>query len=568
MHSKPIKKNSDKKTSQPALTDARALAEDAYALSGSRILDRVLELDEPQKAVQALPCEDFFYLIKKIGDDDCLPILEMASEDQWQYVLDLEIWKKDQLLLGETSAWLARLNQAGPGRLARWFLNEGQDLGNYYFLKTLQIEIKDKDEAYDLPDEFFTLDGVFYIRILDKEHEDTIRDIIRKMAYEDFERYQTFVSNLAGVLPAETEEEMYRLRKVRLGEHGFLPFEEALSVYAPLDPESIRLDEPSTPQGVLVDESVRAIVPVLPLYQGGPRNMLAEIGSKSTDPLFLDRIRLEFAGLCNQLLSADGILVNELDVLIRTCRKASRYINLGLEKLCGEDLVLAEKLIRAHPILSVFRVGFGLALKLKWKAERWLPTSWAHNRGLDTQFWGEQWGPTLAGLLKTIPKLYAGFQDEGEYKDFESLSELAGCRRILENVEGVDRLLKRLSELYLPGEILFRSKDLTCYPLLFNFWARKRLNLKLSFSGISLTQARRLFRQLRAGTAGPPYLMPGAEEVFVEDFLSYAGDLDSEALSTLEQALGGIWREFYGEYEWVSGEDLDARYSRFISIRS
>jgi hypothetical protein len=568
LHSKPIKKTSDKETRLPALTDSRALAEEAYALSGSLILDRILELDEPQRAVQALPCEDFFFLIKKIGEDDCLPILEMASEDQWQYVLDLEIWRKDQLLLGETSAWLARLNQASPGRLARWFFNEGQDLGNYYFFKTLQIEIKDKDEAYDLPDEFFTLDGVFYIRILDKEHEDTIREIIRKMAYEDFERYQAFISNLTGILPAEAEEEMYRLRKVRLGEHGFLPFEEALSVYAPLEPESIRLDETSGPHGILVDESVRAIVPVLPLYQGGPRNMLAEIGSQNPDPLFLDRIRLEFAGLCNQLLSADGILVNELEVLMRTCHKASRYINLGLEKLCGEDLSLAEKLIKTHPILSVFRVGFGLALKLKWKAERWLPTSWAYNRGLDTTFWGEQWGQTLAGLLKTIPKLYTGFHDGGEYKDFESLSELAGCRRILENVKGVDWLLKSLSERYLPDEILFRFKELTFYPLLFNFWARKRLNLKLSLSGISLTQARRLLQQLRAGTDGPPYRMPGAEEAFVGDFLSYAGDLDSEASSLLRQALVGIWREFHDEYEWVSGEDLDARYSRFISIRS
>ncbi|MCP4666778.1 MAG: hypothetical protein GY849_10465, partial [Deltaproteobacteria bacterium] len=68
-----------------------------YTLSGRDVLNRILDMDRPQKLIRELPAQDFFWLVKKVGDNDCLPLLEMASEDQWQYLLDLEIWKGDRL---------------------------------------------------------------------------------------------------------------------------------------------------------------------------------------------------------------------------------------------------------------------------------------------------------------------------------------------------------------------------------------------------------------------------------------------------------------------------------------
>ncbi len=42
------------------------------------------------------------------------------------------------------------------------------------------------------------------------------------------------------------------------------------------------------------------------------------------DLLFLDRLRLEFAGLANQILSADRLMIHELEVLVEACKKAAR----------------------------------------------------------------------------------------------------------------------------------------------------------------------------------------------------------------------------------------------------
>jgi hypothetical protein len=89
----------------------------------------------------------------------------------------------------------------------------------------------------------------------------------------------------------------------------------ALLVYAPLDPELVTDEKSPDMSDSIFEEEIRAMVPVWPLYFAGAKNMSGETTSRITDPLFLDGIRLDFAGLCNQILSADGLFVDELEVL-------------------------------------------------------------------------------------------------------------------------------------------------------------------------------------------------------------------------------------------------------------
>ena len=48
--------------------------------------------------------------------------------------------------------------------------------------------------------------------------------------------------------------------------------------------------------------------------------------------------------------------------------------------------------------------------------------------------------------------------------------------------------------------------------------------------------------------------------------MSHALNADLEAASILRDTMSFIWHEFREEYEWVVLDDLDARYSKFISI--
>lgn len=552
---------------KPVSTEHKGLMKDLHALTGSKILGRIMEQKNPRKMVQSLSSGDFFWLVKKVGEEDCLALLELASEAQWQYLLDLEIWKKDRLDMEQTSAWIKRLQQADSKRLVSWLFGQGEALASYHLFKSMEVIVLDKDdEAYDLPEDFFSLDGVFHIRVTDSEYRETIENIIREMARGDNVRYQAFLTSLAGLLPAEMEEEMFRLRNVRLAEHGFLPFEEAMSVYAALDPGALSPEKPEALPDIFEDEEIRAMVPALPLYHTETENMLTEVAYKTEDPIFMDKIRLEFAGLCNQIMSADGLLVPELDVLVRTCQKVGRVLNLALERLCGKDVSRARQVLRTHSFVDLFRVGFGLTLKLKWEAERWLKESWFFGRGLDADFWGKHWGGMLAGILGERPRYYLGLRGMEAYKDFEWLFELGESLKELRRLMVLDGLIERLAESYPMDEGLMGSPEVTFRPVLFNLWSRLLLDLRPSFSGLSLEQVKTLLKRLRAGSEKPPYDMPGFEEIFVKDFISYALNADPEAASILRDTLSFIWHEFREEYEWVVLDDLDARYSKFISI--
>ena len=538
-------------------------------LSGRDVLRRLVQVDRPDAFVRSLPPEDFYWMVKKVGDQDAVLLLEMASEEQWQYVLDLELWHGDRLDVGEAGAWLGRLEQADARRLVQWLFREGELFAYYHLFRSVElIVIENDEERWDLPDGFFSVDGVHYVRAVDPEQREILERLFQTMSEEDYTRFQGLLLGLGGVLPADLEEELYRLRNVRLSEHGFLPYEEALSVYAPLDPSRL-VDEPAA---ALPDPaaSPETTAPVVPLGHAEPGNLFVEAVSASPDPLLQDRVRLEFAGLCNQILSADRSMSPDLETLTAVCRKASSFVNLGLESICGKDPAAVASTLKRQSLVGLFRVGFGLALKVKWEAERWHRQSWFLSQGLAPDFWGDYWGGILAGVLELRPRFYVGGREGSDFREFEWLSDLAECLQVIRRLMVLDSLLARLTETSPFGAHFVPAVGGSFRPLLFNLWARKLLGGKPSFSPLTPGQARRFLETLRKGSpeGAPPYTMPGFGEAFVEEFMDVGAEPDPEAAAVLREALILIWQEFQEEYGWVSPEDLNERYAKFVSIRA
>lgn len=544
-----------------------SILKDLYDLSETEVMDRILEHPDPPGLIQGLPSEDFFWLVKRLGED-YMQLLQLASLRQWQYLLDLELWEKDRLDLTHAFQWLQKLQRSDPERLTKWLFTDNQALAYLYLFRSVHVEIRDENEAYDLEQGFITLDGLFYIKVLKEEQRETVEGILKTMAGEDLLKYHSLLTGLAGVLPAELEENMYRLRNVRIAEHGFLPREEALLVYAPLDIDII--EQKDSPEMVepAFDEERLDLAPYTPFYFSKSQNLLTKSTSRITDGRLLDRIRLEFAGLCNQVLSADGLVIDDIDVLRKTGQKAAGYLNLALEEMSGKDIAAAEELLRKNRLISLFRMGFGLAQKLKWESERWLKKSWFDHNGMGYGFWGDEWGDTLAGLMEKRPQYYCGPEGGREYRDFEQASDLTAVRKILHRLVGLDKMLAQLTVTCPFNKKDVQTYDWTLHSLLFTLWARQMLELKPSFEAISLKQARQFFDLLREGDERPPYQMLGFEEVFVKDFMVSASGFEPEDAATLKDTLSLIWQEFCQEYDWVDVDALDSRFSKYILIRS
>jgi hypothetical protein len=537
-------------------------------LGGNEILERILREKNPRKVVEELPSGDFFWLVKKIGSDESHPLLELATPDQWQYLLDLEIWDRDEINVGETLAWLQRLFETDSRRTVLWLLGGGSHLTYFVFQKSIEVIPREEDDMeIEIPEGFFTHDGVLYLHAHDPEFEPFLRELTGAMAAVNLPAYRTLMSGLASVIQSEMEEGMYRMRNLRLAESGFLPFEEAISIYSPLSPEQMNLAEkPAAIVDIAADEEDRALVPFLPLHEGPQGSFLQEALSAVKDPFLLDRMRLEFAGLANRIASVEGLARVELDGLVGTTRKAAGYLNIALEELTGRDPGRARDLLEKNTLTSLFRTGFGFVLRVKRVAETWLKMAWFRKNGLERGFWGNERDSMLSGLLLTKPLLYTGLQKGEIYRDFTGADDLTGASMALMRLIALDGFMDALTKIIPIGRESFEREDLTCFHLLLTFWARRRLGLEPGYAAITPDEARAFFAILREGETAPPYQMARYREVFLEDMLGLGSALPDDLRVALQEELPKIWEEFRSEYEDVPPADTDMKHNPFLII--
>ncbi len=539
---------------------------DLLAASGKKALQLILDSPTPAHLVQSLAEEDLFWLVQEIGPEDALPILSLASNDQWQYLLDLEVWEKDHLGSASVNRWLALLLKADPHRFLIWGLRDNIEFIELHLSRNIDVRIQEEDESpSDFEEGYFTLDGVFYIRIRHKKYDETITDFLKRLADHDLNRFHQVMLELVTVQPWETEENLYRLRNVRLAEKGFLPFEEAVGIYQHVDAENLLKKggqvekaklEPHLPQPVSVSQSLHI------QDQGLFFMSLRRIGDHHT----LERLQMEFAGMCNQIISADSLSVREKEDLAAVVRKACGYLDIGLQKLDGTDPDKGARLIQAHALNQIFRVGYGTGLELKWKTEKWFKNSWFVNQTLGLAFWGRQWEGILGGLLRKRPLYYAGLSEGEPYREFKALEEITHCHKAVDQIMAMDRLL---SLVLTHGSLAHRIKadqPLNYKNLLLTCWARNQLGLSEAVKPLLVEELKAFFRNLWRPGGKPRRVEKGMRQSFWDWLMGRSGLAAAEIQNQVGVVLDSLFRELENEYGSVSIEDLDPRYVRHVLV--
>jgi len=545
------------------VAESREIISKLAPLSGSNALNMILDNNNPVALVRNMTKIDLFWLIKKVGADDAHPLLSLASTEQWQYIMDMETWDRDRLNKVDTFNWLNHLLKADPERLIRYLYSEGGSLLSHrFFGEILDVRVKEDDDFMP-PEGFISFDNLYYIGIGDKENAEEIEQLLKNMALQDHNRFQALMLGLQGSIPAEMEEELYRLKDVRLAEEGYLPFEEAVSVYAYQNADLLKKNSSEYFLNTPDDEDSRALIPITPFITVQEENLFSAAISGITDSLMLDRLRLEFAGLCNQIFSADEASFESIDDLTKISKKAGGYINTGLEKLSGGDIRVAEDFLMNHPLVSIFRTGFSQALEVRWKTERWIKTSWFDRLDLGNEFWGEEWGGILVGILLTKPLLYSEKMEKLSYRDFEDLDEIRETAIVIDRMIILDKLLGVVIHDNDIEQLTGEDIDLTFYQVIFTFWIRQLCDLSPALKALSLDETKTAFKTLRSEEASPPYKMTGFRDEFIKGFTSLiniSGDDDFIIGDTLSL----IWDEFTEEYSMINTDDLEPRYSKFV----
>jgi hypothetical protein len=562
----PMEKSPSKRSRAPVSLPSPSPKE-LLRLPGKKALDVILESPTPARLVQSLAEEDLFWLVQDIGPEDALPILSVASNDQWQYLLDLELWDRDRLDTNSLNRWLALLLKADPERFFMWGLRDKTELIELHLYRSIEVRIKEEDQsASDFDDRYFTLDGVFYIRIREEKHEQSVRELLEGLAAHDTNRFHELLLALAGVLPTEVEEGIYRLRNVRLAEKGFLPFEEAIGIYQHLDPRSLlengrgvrkvlKKPDPSQPTSL----STSLLIQDQDLFYLSLKHI--------DDGVSMERLHTEFAGMCNQIISADGFGVRDREALASVVRKACGYLDIGLQKLDGNDPARGARVVGKYPLHQIFRVGYGAGLELKWKAEKWLKKSWFVTQALGLAFWGDPWEGVLEGFLKKRPLFYTNLSDGNLYREFKDLSDIEYCREALSRMAAVDRLLSLvLAHTPIAGRMGYQPVRWT--NLLLTSWARDHLGLSQHVEPIAVESLKAFFRDLWEKGEKPCRVGANMKRSF-GDWLMVRTGLAADALQDqVGSTMDNLFKELENEYGSVSIQDLDPRYVRHFLVAS
>lgn len=561
-----------------------ALRKKILSLPPEKVLSAILDSPQSIPLVHSFPEEDFYFLIHDIGVEDSLPLLQLASYKQWEYIIDLEVWKKDRIELSSVTRWFDLLLKADSNRFIKWFLDQKTEFFEFYLFKNIEVKIRETDQdPSEFSNDFFTYDETFYIRFLDdplplkpgeiesetsvKKHRDAfLTRFLKSLSAYDHVIFQKVLLETAGLIPAETEEDAYRLKNVRLAEKGFLPYEEAIGIYQPLKADDFN----KLSQKFVPTDPDRKIVYPVPFFHArmlGEESYFTSALKKIGPDGILEQIQIEFVGLCNRIISADQKTIRERDELKSIVKKACGYINIGLEELTGDngklDAGRCAALIRRYPLSNIFRVGFGLALDLKWRAERWQKESWFKQKGLLLAFWDEKWMGILGGLLLKKPLFFDNYKTGSLFREFVEMEDIKEAETVLNEIIGVDKILSLMDiepDIVTEGYLTYKNFILT-------LWARHYLGISEEFIPLTLNEFRRLFKDLWTAENVPRQINPSMKESFLNWLSGKTGLTHYDITQHLGKTLENLFNEIKSEYGEVSEKDLDPRYIHLFFIK-
>jgi hypothetical protein len=419
----------------PSTDEIRAI----LALPVEDRLENILNSPDPKELVAQIPVSDLFLTVKELGIQESVDLISLASPEQTNHLLDLDLWEKDQLKKEKIVVWLEALAACGEEKLKQIFDTLDSELVVALFQKLIQVvkvENPDDDLGKELDSRGFTLDGYYYVLFLNEKDAPLVTRLLKFLQAEDPLYYQNLLEWVHLRLPLEEEEMALRWRKGRLADLGFPEFYEALEIYRYVPPEQVR--EENFPALPAPEASFQ---PPSHLESAGEGSFLYQALNRGLEEGQRTRIHWELTHLANYILVAEGAEVNEPDQIYQSLRQAFQVLDLGLRHLSREELGRAAEILARVPLLRIFQAGYSLGLDLKYRAEAVIRKGeWYRDILLREELLDSPFKETIQGLFFKRPQAYdrtAG----GKYRPFQSLEELRETRKLLDNLAVLGQLI-------------------------------------------------------------------------------------------------------------------------------
>jgi hypothetical protein len=442
-------KSQDTKTLQttpaPTATALKAAASAILAAPPSERAGMLMVSDDIASLVPRIPPEELLFTLRSAKGGEISEILSHARTSQLRFVLDMELWTKDEIIPERGEFWMKIFDNFEIPTLARFV--KGMDHIDLAALTGKQITAALADEnghqPYDDPEGYvsFTEDGVYYYTVKE-ELLPMAKKFIILLLSEERSKYLHLLELYVTGFDAEDEESALQFRKARIAEHGFVDFDEAQKVYIPLTTQLLDEEPPRREGAASIFESEGYDAPRYPVaqYPHGA-DKLRTVLDRLADSDQAEALMAQLATLTNKVLAADALDPADTESFRSAALKVAGYLTIGLESLCGADEDAMTRALDRHWLEHIFRIGWTRVIRLSKKARFWLKEGWPQGRKERLLLLNSPLPEMLEALLMRRPKLMVEGSKIEALHDFSCLREVELGERTIEKADFLGRFI-------------------------------------------------------------------------------------------------------------------------------
>jgi hypothetical protein len=413
--------------------------------------------------VPRIPPEELLFTLRGAKGGEISEIMSYARPSQMRFVLDMELWSKDEIVPERSEFWMKLFDNFDLSTLERYI--KALDHADLAVLTGKQIVATLADEdghpAHDDIDGYtsFTLDGVYYYTVKDALVPMT-KKFLTLLISEERSKYLQLLELYVVGFDIEDEETALQFRRARIAEHGFVDFDEAQKVYAPLTPEKLDAQLPRRKGAASVFEREGFEVPLYPVAQTPHgAGKLRAVLDRFADSDQSEALMAQLATLTNKVMAADVMDFSDIESFRTAALKVAGYLTIGLELVCGPDEDAMERAVDRHWLEHIFRIGWSRVNSLGKRARFWLREGWPQGKKERLLLLTSPLPEMLDALTMRRPKLLLEGAQENLLYDFSCLREVELAESTIKKADFLGRFIMSMVNFKL-GDLTKAASDL------------------------------------------------------------------------------------------------------------
>lgn len=410
--------------------------------SGKQKYDLLLNAVDAEELVSQLHPQELYLTVNELGSEYSTELLMLANTEQITTLLDLDCWDGDTVSPVLSLHWLQLLLDTGADKVCQLTAEIEPEILAIFLKKHMTIirglEAYDDDDA----DNARRLESLYDIEFASEDAAKVIGAFLKIIMEQAQPSYLLLMEMIRSEISSSLEEEVFQSRNNRLSDLGFMPRNEAMSIYTLIDPAHF------SPGG---KDDYRLEAEALPnpgalLAQAGPNNLLAEILTNGLS----HELATELCMLANRKMSADSIDISSTEDIGSSLQQLYDTLNLALEYLVGNNIEQAMGVVNQTYLLQLFQLGHSLLQQLQDQAKTLLQSDIGAYLDYPEQLF-------LDALLESPPVLYCLATEDAPSR-LQAISTVKELEHVTQRLQEINDLLQLFTQ-HLPFSMPEHEQD-------------------------------------------------------------------------------------------------------------